>query len=95
METTPYRYCGVCGQPLQPGATVCGNCGAAVEGATGAGAAGAGAAGAAGADDTGAGPATGDSTMAMPAADASQCVDATIPKVPRSSGRVEKLIPQR
>ena len=24
----------------------------------------------------------------MPAADASQCVDATIPKVPRSSGRV-------
>ena len=26
-----FRYCGVCGQPLEPGATVCGNCGAAVE----------------------------------------------------------------
>src|SRR4029077_20019468 len=66
VETTPYRYCGVCGQPLEPGATVCANCGASVEGATGAGAAGA--VGAAGADDTGVGPATGDSTMAMPAA---------------------------
>jgi hypothetical protein len=28
----------------------------------------------------------------MPAADASQCVEATMPNVPRSSGRVEKLI---
>jgi hypothetical protein len=27
----------------------------------------------------------------MPAADASQCVDATIPKVPWSSGRVVKV----
>jgi predicted amidophosphoribosyltransferase len=62
VETSSYRYCGVCGQPLEPGATVCGNCGAAVDGAdTGAtptgeqtmampaAAAGAGAAGAAGA----------------------------------------------
>ena len=32
METQSYRYCGVCGQPLEPGATVCGNCGAAVDG---------------------------------------------------------------
>ena len=31
LEPTSYRYCGVCGQPLEPGATVCGNCGAAVE----------------------------------------------------------------
>ena len=31
MEPTSYRYCGVCGQPLEAGATVCGNCGAAVE----------------------------------------------------------------
>jgi hypothetical protein len=30
VETSSYRYCGVCGQPLEPGATVCGNCGAAV-----------------------------------------------------------------
>jgi hypothetical protein len=28
------------------------------------------------------------SSTAMPAADASQCVDATMPNVPRSSGRV-------
>ena len=35
------------------------------------------------------------SSTAIPAADASQCVDATIPNVPRSSGRVEKLIGQR
>src|SRR5436853_4594272 len=34
------------------------------------------------------------SSTAIPAADASQCVEATIPKVPRSSGRVEKLIRQ-
>ena len=34
------------------------------------------------------------SSTAIPAADASQCVDATMPKVPRSSGRVEKLIGQ-
>src|SRR3954470_9576353 len=34
------------------------------------------------------------SSTAIPAADASQCVDATIPKVPLSSGRVEKLIGQ-
>ncbi|HEX9466809.1 MAG TPA: zinc-ribbon domain-containing protein, partial [Acidimicrobiia bacterium] len=42
MEPTSYRYCGVCGEPLEPGATVCGNCGAAAEdmGATGAMAAG-------------------------------------------------------
>ena len=31
LEPTSYRYCGVCGQPLEAGATVCGNCGAAVE----------------------------------------------------------------
>ena len=31
LEPTSYRYCGVCGQPLEPGAVVCGNCGAAVE----------------------------------------------------------------
>src|SRR5438128_6825334 len=34
------------------------------------------------------------SRTAIPAAEASQCVDATIPKVPRSSGRVEKLMRQ-
>src|SRR5262249_40845057 len=34
VETSSYRYCGVCGQPLEPGATVCGNCGAPVDGAT-------------------------------------------------------------
>ena len=34
------------------------------------------------------------SSTAMPAAEASQCVDATMPKVPRSSGRVVKLIRQ-
>ena len=32
------------------------------------------------------------SSTAIPAADASQCVEATIPNVPRSSGRVVKLI---
>ena len=65
MNTTPYRYCGVCGDPLAPGVTVCGNCGAPVE-ATGGLDAGA----------TGEQPMTGqvvpepapDSTMAMPAA---------------------------
>ena len=31
LEPTSYRYCGVCGQPLEAGATVCGNCGAAVD----------------------------------------------------------------
>src|SRR6478609_6932612 len=31
LEPSSYRYCGVCGQPLEAGATVCGNCGAAVE----------------------------------------------------------------
>ncbi|MFI5045914.1 MAG: zinc-ribbon domain-containing protein [Acidimicrobiia bacterium] len=31
VEPTSYRYCGVCGEPLEPGATVCGNCGAAVD----------------------------------------------------------------
>jgi hypothetical protein len=35
------------------------------------------------------------SRTAIPAADASQCVEATMPNVPRSSGRVEKLIGQR
>ena len=40
METSSYRYCGVCGQPLEPGATVCGNCGAAVEGGAATGATG-------------------------------------------------------
>jgi hypothetical protein len=38
VTAAEYRYCGVCGAPLDAGATVCGNCGAAVEttGATGA-----------------------------------------------------------
>src|SRR5436190_4916931 len=31
LEPISSRYCGVCGQPLEPGATVCSNCGAAVE----------------------------------------------------------------
>ena len=30
----------------------------------------------------------------MPAAEASQCVDATMPKVPRSSGRVVNTSPR-
>ena len=32
------------------------------------------------------------SSTAIPAADASQCVEATMPKVPESSGRVVKAI---
>ncbi len=67
METSSYRYCGVCGQPLEPGATVCGNCGAAVD-STGEGA-----------------PATGEQTMAMPAAaaGAGAAGPAARPGVPR------------
>ena len=35
------------------------------------------------------------SSTAIPAADASQCVEETIPKVPRSSGRVVKAVRAR
>ncbi len=65
METTSYQYCGVCGQPLEPGATVCGNCGAAVE-ATGPVATGTAVGAAAG--DADAAAAADESTTAMPAA---------------------------
>ena len=63
-STQDFRYCGVCGAPLDAGATACGNCGAAVE-ATGA----TGAVAATPVDEpTGAGEPTGEPTIAMPAA---------------------------